>query len=1267
MKFLYQKFAGALLAVLLLTAASVSAQQADYNEYRPLLLKNALRLGITATDINEAVITNAYTDASTQVTYIYLQQAYQQVKVYNTIITTAFSNGSFLYASGNFVKDIASKAAGSQPSKQYAEAIKAAARHLKLNENAPLSLVNDLFTTDKKYLVAAPAIAKRDIEVALYWQPSDDKQQVSLTWNVNIDVLGSSDWWNVRINAMTGDYLVKDNWTVEEKNIFPESVSAKATNDVVSETEIKTPVAINKAVNTFAPPTVTSANYRVYPFPYESPNFIAATTVNNPWLLAGAGNNATTNGWHFDGTTNYNITRGNNVFAFLDRRANNVSDASRNWPDTSSTAIPLLNFIHNINPAVQPWLNTENKKAALDNLFYWNNLMHDVMYQYGLTEAGGSFQADNLSRGGLGNDYVNANAQDSAGYSNANFSTPIDGSSGRMQMYTWTGTTQFNINSPAGIAGQYPATENSFTAPDKLIDVGPITALCALYNDDAGGTNHFGCVVAANPAALAGKIALIDATGCNFIIKVKNAQNAGAVGAMLYYPTLLGLGGTDATVTIPCVSITTAVANSIIAQLNASVPVSVTLASGIYLDGDLDNGIICHEYGHGVSNRLTGGPANTSCLNNAEQGGEGWSDYFALMMTTNWNTATLTDGPIARPMGTYAFNQPANGNGIRRYPYSTNLTINPLTYTNMAANTEVHAIGEIWCAALWDMTWNIIQQTGSITTNIYNNAGAGGNSIALNLVMTGLKLQPCGPGFLDARNAILAADSILYNNAHRCAIWNAFARRGMGFSAKEGSPDNAADQTAATDLPAAVRLIGTDPVSVTKSTQTTITHTATCDCQAITGYVLRDTIPSGFTYVSSIPAGTLNGNVLSFPAANFTASETRNFSITLTAPATNCLIDSVINDNRETNTTGGLVSAGAPGWTTSTTKPHSGTTSWFVTDPSATGSSTLTSGSVAATAAQNLSILSFYHYFNIENGYDAGVVEYSTDGTTWLDAGSLIYRNPYNTTILAGTLIGKTAFSGSNNDYRQTFADVSSLGTTSVAFRFRMISDNAIGSIGWYVDDVVRANGCGGILKSGLYSNTAVRVDTVVTPMFVTPGTVPLTLLWFYAGQVGNQVTLDWKTVSEINVKNFTVEWSSNGINWSSLGDITAQNRNSNSYNFLHANPVSGNNYYRIKMNDIDGHFTYSPVRIINLQNKGVPMLVLVPNPVNSDAMLYFSKDINARSISIYNAAGSLVRQISVTAGTQKIQLSTMDLSSGIYTIETNGADRYITRMTVQH
>ena len=228
---------------------------------------------------------------------------------------------------------------------------------------------------------------------------------------------------------------------------------------------------------------------------------------------------------------------------------------------------------------------------------------------------------------------------------------------------------------------------------------------------------------------------------------MKNAQVAGAIGVIVINNVPgapIALGGTDNTITIPAVMISQADGATLAAQLANNVQVTLPRAAAPnpMIDGDLDNGIVVHEYGHGVSTRLTGGPANSSCLNNAEQGGEGWSDYLALMLTTDWATAALADGPSARPVGTYAFGQTPTGRGIRRYPYSTSLTVNPLTYANVAANHEVHAIGEIWCATLWDMTWNIIQQRGSIGTNLYNGAGTGGNNIALQLVMQGMKLQP---------------------------------------------------------------------------------------------------------------------------------------------------------------------------------------------------------------------------------------------------------------------------------------------------------------------------------------------------------------------------------------------------------------------------------------------------------------------------------------------------------------------------------------------
>ena len=79
--------------------------------------------------------------------------------------------------------------------------------------------------------------------------------------------------------------------------------------------------------------------------------------------------------------------------------------------------------------------------------------------------------------------------------------------------------------------------------------------------------------------------------------------------------------------------------------------------------------------------------------------------------------------------------------------------------------------------------------------------GTGGNNTAIALVTEALKLQPCSPGFVDGRDAILAADMALYGGIHQCEIWAAFARRGLGFSATQGSSGSRSDGTEAFDLP----------------------------------------------------------------------------------------------------------------------------------------------------------------------------------------------------------------------------------------------------------------------------------------------------------------------------------------------------------------------------------------------------------------------------------------------------------------------------------
>ncbi len=212
-------------------------------------------------------------------------------------------------------------------------------------------------------------------------------------------------------------------------------------------------------------------------------------------------------------------------------------------------------------------------------------------------------------------------------------------------------------------------------------------------------------------------------------------------------------------------------------------------------DGDLDNGVIVHEYGHGISNRLTGGGGNSGCLSNQEQMGEGWSDYFGMVMSIEAGDA----GTDSRGMGTWLFGQGPNGAGIRPHPYSTDMAINPHTYDDIISEVAPHGVGSVWCAMLWEMTWDLIGVYG-FDTDFYN--GDGGNNIAMALVTEGLKLQPCSPGFVDGRNAILDADAALYGGANNCLIWEAFARRGLGVNADQGSTGSKSDGTEDFDVPA---------------------------------------------------------------------------------------------------------------------------------------------------------------------------------------------------------------------------------------------------------------------------------------------------------------------------------------------------------------------------------------------------------------------------------------------------------------------------------
>lgn len=738
------------------------------------------QLGLAAGDLREAAASSTVYSAHNGVTHVYLQQFHRGIEVWGAIANfNVMPSGEVLSAGSRFMANVEPAARGQAARKTGLEAVQAAARHLNMPAPRALAVLARKGGANDRQTVSRGGIAARDIDAKLVWLPQKNGG-LRLAWAVEIEAAVGSEWWTAFVDAQTGASLGRESRVIED--------SAHAIGQGISRPKTAAKATMASIVNF---PATDGATYRVFPMPLESPTDGDRVLVDNAAFPL-----ASPFGWHdTNGAAGpeFTITRGNNAHAYADRDANNAPDTGSS-PDGGAALV----FDFPLDLSKAPVL---SQPAFVTNLFYWNNIVHDVTYAYGFNELAGNFQVNNYGKGGLGNDDVRAEAQDGSGRNNANFGTPVDGQRPRMQMFEWR-TAQPNpvtVEAPSPIAGVYQAPQAGFgeaiaTAP------GPLSGPVVYVNDGAGVSVNDGCEAFSVPA---GSIPMMDRGNCNFTVKVKNAQNAGAKIAIVVNnidgpPT--AMGGTDNTITIPSVMISLADGT----LFKANLPLSVSVADGSGgapdRDSDLDAGIIAHEYGHGISNRLTGGPANVSCLANAEQMGEGWSDWFGMTLTTHPTDTRLT----ARGVGTYVSFQGESGNGIRPTPYSTDMAVNPSTYRSVADTVNIsqpHGIGYVWNTMLWEVYWNLVDRYG-YKANLYQGWQAGGNNLAFQLVMDGMKFQPCSPGFVDGRNAILAADVALTNGANQCEIWRGFAKRGLGFSASQGSSNNRSDGVEAFDLPA---------------------------------------------------------------------------------------------------------------------------------------------------------------------------------------------------------------------------------------------------------------------------------------------------------------------------------------------------------------------------------------------------------------------------------------------------------------------------------
>jgi extracellular elastinolytic metalloproteinase len=686
------------------------------------------RLGVKRADVADLAITSAYRSSHSDVTHVNVNQHFAGREVFGAHATVNVDRrGRVIFAAGDLVRGL--RADPSAAALGPVGAVEAAAGELGLDNPSGLRVLRRRGGAAQ---VSRGGISDATIPARLGWQPT--RTGLRPAWQVTIDDSASDHLWNATVDAATGELLDRADWTSH----------------------------------------ADGARYRVFEFPKGDPNDGPRTLAVEP-----ADAFASPFGWHdTNGAAGPESTRtlGNNVHAYSDRDANNLPDLGSD-PDGG----PALTFDFaadhlNEHPQTYP-------DAAVTNLFYWCNVVHDLTYRYGFDEAAGNFQVNNYGRGGVGGDDVRCEAQDGSGTNNANFSTPaMDGGRPRMQMFLWPGLQlgQPNAVTVAGVA--YPANFARFTpAPTSAGVPGTVVAVgdgCAPYSLPAGS------------------IALADTSAaCNVHARALNAQNAGAVALVVAHdvagdPPILS-GSMDPAVTIPAISVSQESGAAIKAALPAAGRVHRNLERPPMRDADFRSETIFHEYGHGVSNRLTGGP-NVNCLTGNEQAGEGWSDFLAITFLMN---PAIDDPEGPRGYGQWAlFADSRVGPGFRPRPYSRNMALQPFTYDSIKTGAWLegtslalpHGLGHGWAAVLWDMAWDLVEQHG-FNPNAYAAWNTGGNNRAIQYVIDGLKLQGCGPGLVVARSAIIAAQEALTGGEDTCTLWAAFARRGLGFSAVQGT------------------------------------------------------------------------------------------------------------------------------------------------------------------------------------------------------------------------------------------------------------------------------------------------------------------------------------------------------------------------------------------------------------------------------------------------------------------------------------------------
>ncbi len=805
-------------------------------------------------------------------------------------------------------------------------------------------------------------------------------------------------------------------------------------------------------------------------------------------------------------------TRGNNVDAYVDQTG---ADGYQTG-DVRAIATAMVGggkgFDYVLDTTIAANANDSQKMAAATEMFYVTNWLHDDFYGHGFDEAAGNAQIDNKGRGGFGNDPLLAEAQDQSGFNNANMSTPSDGESPTMQMYLYTfaGDSQLVVNSPA--MDPIAATTASF-GPDRY---SPITADLVLLTDGVVGTKdsngetitgtvNDGCETPTNAAALSGKIALIERGLCNFTVKVKNAQTAGAVAVVMYNNTadaMIAMGGDDTSISIPAIGINQSDGNAL-KSANANVTVSEPKPSR---DSSFDALTIAHEWGHYITNRMIGDGWG---LGNNQGGsmGEGWGDFHALLLTVEEQDLSATPAGWAAKfaMGGYSDQGKAANDvyfsGIRGVPYTTDMDAtngNPLTFKYIETDPEVHGSGTFWATVLWDCYAGLLNTAGVSFSEAQNRMK--------DYLVAAYAATPANPTFTEARDALLSVVRASNVDDYR-TMSLAFARRGMGVGAV--APDRfSSDHKGVVESFKTSGDVSYSNVAMTLTKdvdedgvldigdEADVTFTATSS-----GFVdLSNTSVSltatgvtvdGVEALGAMAVGSSKNGSIHVTLNTATFAQDTTFTLKASDSAIDAAVSAATTFNRVlhydltanyTNNDGGnnvfvdWTQDRAIGDASAAISLAKASNNYYfvVPDTAVRSDIRLVSPEFTVATADQLTITwqQAYSFEASDPGdgtvryWDGGAVEYSVDGGAWVNADKALTPTMDKTIFRSATdpdsssVLGNTkGYSGVSSGFpalQTATLNLSGkgLGGKNVRVRFRAGSDASVGDKGWYIDNV---------------------------------------------------------------------------------------------------------------------------------------------------------------------------------------------------------------------